>query len=60
MKLKDRMLDYRAKHGLSQEKAARQCDITLQTWTNIERGLQDPSRLTVAKIENVIGEEKED
>ena len=61
MDLKDRILDYRAKYGLSQTKMAKRCGITMMTLSNIERGVQEPSRLTVAKIERVLdGKEETD
>lgn len=48
--LKDEMLEFRAKYSLSQEKAAKMAKITLQTWNQVERGIQNPSRVTEAKI----------
>lgn len=56
--LSKKMLEYRAKHSISQTELAKRCGITLQTLTNVERGLQNPSRLTAEKIRLVI--EKED
>lgn len=61
MDLKDQILDYRAKYGLSQTKMAERCGITMMTLSNIEREIQKPSRLTVAKIERVLdGKEESD
>lgn len=61
MTLAERMVIYRAKERLSQKDLAQQCGVTLQTINNIENETQTPSRVTVAKIELVIGrEEKED
>lgn len=61
MDLKDRILDYRAKYDLSQAKMAERCGITMMTLSGIERGIQKPSRLTVAKIERVLdGKEETD
>lgn len=57
MKLSDRMLKYRAKENISQEEAARRAGVTKQTWYNLETKIQTPSRLTVAKIEEIIGKE---
>lgn len=59
MSLQDRMVKYRAKNRLSVEQAAVQCGISTQTWRYVERGLQDASRVTVAKIELAIGKEEE-
>lgn len=59
MSLKDRILDYRAKYGLSQAKMAKRCGITMTTLSNIERGIQTPSRLTEAKIERVLDGKEE-
>lgn len=56
--LSRRMLDYRAKHNLSQIKFAKLCNLTHQTICYIENCAQEPTRLTVRKILNVI--EKED
>lgn len=52
--LGQKMLNYRAKHGLSQEKMARLCNVTTQTICNVENGAQNPSKLTRQKILNVI------
>jgi len=61
MTLAERMVIYRAKERLSQKDLAQQCGVTLQTINNIENETQTPSRVTVAKIELVIGrEEKKD
>jgi DNA-binding XRE family transcriptional regulator len=58
MKLPERMLDYRAKNNMSQRELAEKVKVTIQTINSIERGLQEPSRLTRKKIELVIGEEE--
>jgi len=59
MKLPERMLDYRAKNNMSQRELAEKVKVTIQTINSVERGLQEPSRLTRKKIELVIGEEGE-
>lgn len=51
MELTELMLDYRAKNGLSVEKAAKAAGISMQTWRSIETGQQDPTRLTKRKLE---------
>ena len=58
MKLPERMLDYRAKNNMSQRELAEKVKVTIQTINSVERGLQEPSRLTRKKIELVIGEEE--
>jgi transcriptional regulator with XRE-family HTH domain len=57
--LPERMLDYRAKNNMSQRELAEKVKVTIQTINSVERGLQEPSRLTRKKIELVIGEERE-
>ena len=58
MNLPERMLDYRAKNNMSQRELAEKVKVTIQTINSVERGLQEPSRLTRKKIELVIGEEE--
>lgn len=61
LSLSDRMVKYRASERISQRELAARCGVTLQTINSIENGLQRPSRVTLAKIELVIGvEEKGD
>ena len=55
--LRQKMLDYRAKHNLSQVKLAEMCKVTPQTICNIENGIQEPSKLTKQKILNIIEKE---
>lgn len=57
MTLQDRMVEYRAKKRLSQRELGELCGLTTQTINSVENGLQEPSRVTVAKIELVIGKE---
>ena len=57
--LKSAMLDYRAKHNISQTELARRCKLSMQTVCNIENGTQSPSKLTERKILNVVLKEKE-
>ena len=52
--LRQKMLDYRAKHNISQQKLAELCKLTPQTVCNIENGIQAPSKLTKQKILNVV------
>lgn len=58
MNLSERMIEYRAKERISQKELARRVGVTLQTINSIENGLQEPSRLTKAKIDLVINEKK--
>lgn len=55
--LRDKMLDYRGIHDMSQVELARLCKLTPQTICNIENGVQKPSKLTKRKILNVIEKE---
>ena len=50
MALQDAMARYRAERNIGQAQAAHDAGISLQTWCNVERGVQNPSRLTAAKI----------
>ena len=56
--LREKILDYRAEHDISMLEFAKMCNVTQQTIHNIEKGVQEPSRLTERKILNVI-EKKE-
>lgn len=55
--LKDKMLDYRAKHDLSQGELAELCHLNKQTIWAVEKGIQTPSKLTERKIRNVVDAE---
>lgn len=57
MTLAERMARYRAKELITQGELSKRCGVSLQTIYSIEKGLQEPSLLTKAKIERVIGEE---
>lgn len=54
MDIANKMLEYRAKHNLSQSKFAELCGITTQTVNSIENGIQTPSKLTETKIKLVV------
>ena len=60
MTLAERMVLYRAKEGISQGELARRCGLSTQTVNSVENGTQSPSRVTVVKIELVIGKENKD
>lgn len=51
MTLAEKMVDFRARNAMSIEKAANIVGISAQTWRYVERGIQDPSRVTQRKIE---------
>ena len=53
----EKMLDYRARHNISQLKLAELCKVSQQTVCNIENGIQSPSKLTRKKILNLIEKE---
>lgn len=59
MELSERMIDFRAKHDLSVEKAAKGCGISGQAWRYIEKGLQKPTRLTMRKLDIYLEKEME-
>lgn len=54
--LSRKIIEYRAKHNLSQVDFAKLCNISTQTACNVENGVQVPSKLTLQKILNIIGE----
>lgn len=58
MTLSERMIMYRAINRISQQELAQRCGVSTQTINSIENGTQAPSRVTVAKIELVIGKEE--
>ena len=59
MTLSERMVAYRAEENISQTELAKRCGVSLQTINTVETEVQSPSKLTLAKIENVIGKEVE-
>ena len=54
--LSRKIIEYRAKHNMSQEAFAKLCNVTPQTLCNVENGVQKPSKLTLQKILNIVGE----
>lgn len=58
-KLAEDMVNYRARHNISQSKLAELCGINVMTINYIERGLQSPTTVTEAKIRLVINEQEE-
>ena len=57
MTLAERMARYRSKELITQSELSKRCGVSLQTIYSIEKGLQEPSLLTNAKIERIIGED---
>lgn len=58
MTLKDRVLKFRVdKKHISQEEFAKMCGVNRMTVYRIENG-ENASRITIAKIESVIGKEE--
>lgn len=58
MTLSDRIVRYRARHKLSQREFAKKVGLSLQTVNSIETGQQEPSRVTVAKIDLLLEEDE--
>ena len=58
-KLAEDMVNYRARHGISQSRLGELCGINAMTINYIERGLQSPTTVTEAKIRLVINEQEE-
>ena len=58
--LSNKMIEYRAKERISQKELARRVGVTLQTINSIENGLQEPSKVTKAKIDLVINRKEEE
>ena len=58
MTLQERMIEYRAKERINQTELAKRVGVTTQTINSIETGAQEPSKITLAKIELVIGKEE--
>ena len=56
--LQDRMIQYRAKERISQKELAERCGVSYQTINSVENGVQEPTKVTAAKIELVIGREE--
>lgn len=59
MSLQDRMIEYRARERLTQVAFAQRVGLSTQTVNSVERGIQEPSKVTKAKIELVIGKEEQ-
>lgn len=60
MNLGDRMIQYRAAQRLNQQELADRCGVSKQTIYAVENNMQEPSKVTRAKIELVVGSEKQE
>lgn len=60
MTLAERMIQYRARKRINQRELAERCGLSLQTINSVENETQTPSKMTMAKIELVIGQERFD
>lgn len=58
-RLSEDMVNYRARHGISQSRLGELCGVNVMTINHIERGVQTPTTLTEAKIRLVIGKQEE-
>lgn len=56
--LRDKMIAWRAKNGVTLEELAQRCGLTYVTVQRIESGKGHPTRTTVAKILAVINKKK--
>ncbi len=56
MSLQERMIYYRAKEKITQKELAERCGLSKDCVSLIERG-KEPSKITKAKIEIIIGNE---
>ena len=55
--LQERMIRYRARERINQQELANRCGLSKQTINSIENDTQEPSKVTRAKIELVVGKE---
>lgn len=55
MTLSEKMMWYRAEHGLTQQQFADMCGLSKMTICQIETGVQKPSKITQMKILIVLG-----
>ena len=58
MTLRERMLEYRARHNMSQEDFANKCGLNVMTINTIETGKRKPTQLTITKIEIILREDE--
>ena len=60
MSLANRMVEYRARERINQQELADRCGVSKQTINMVERNRQMPNRVTIAKIELIVGKETDD
>lgn len=60
MSLRERILQYRARHNMSQEDFANEAQVNVMTINTIETGKRKPTQLTEAKIEMVLRKDVEE
>lgn len=58
MTLGERIIKYRAKHNMTQVEFAKKAGLSTQTIYLIESELQNPKKITIAKIEMILEEEE--
>jgi len=54
MTLSEKMIQYRAKHRITQKELADRVGVSMQTICSVENEVQKPSKVTEAKIRLVI------
>ena len=55
-----RILEYRARHDMTQEEFAIKARLNVMTVNSIENGKRNPTKLTRTKIEQIIKEDEQD
>lgn len=60
MTLGQRILQYRARHNISQEDFANRAQVNVMTINSVENEKRNCTRLTQTKIENVLKEDEQD
>lgn len=58
--LSERILEYRAKHNLSQEDFANLAKLNVMTVNSVENGKRNTSKLTTRKIEMILMEDEKE
>lgn len=59
MTLQEKIVRYRARHNLTQRQFGELIGVTKQTVYGIENGLQDPSKMTMMRIDILFEKENE-
>ena len=54
MELKDKVIEYRAKHGIKLHEMAKLCGVSVTTILHIEKGYGKPNMVTVCKVQKVV------